>query len=694
MRNFSRSFRLTAIVVMLLLALIASACSTNSHESNSSFSESDDDTADQGYSDLIAIQSARDLADTWMRNWAPHQMGYSWDSGILMMGFVDLYDHTGDQDYRDYAAAWLDHHLNQGITIAYSDHVPPAFVALRLYDLGDHDPRYIELAQRTWEYISKKASRTSEGGLNHMGWVTGNQIWIDTLFMVTPFLIRYGEMFHEPQAFVEAFRQIDVFRKHLRGPNGLFKHSYNDDTGQVKPTQDIYWGRGNGWIFSAMNLLVSHLSAHDPKRMDYLPDIKRQLTAFKALQDSSGRWRTLLNVPDSYLETSVGPLVAYGLALGMQGGWLDDMGLLKSAIQGAMDQIAQDINDDTLLLGTSLGTSPGDAADYVEVLKAENVSYGIGAFLLAVCAAEHLNRPRDIRESTGDSNEFWVEHPASCEGMQGAVDCGLFYMARGSFDRAKDNFSKALEENPEESIANFCESLIDIVRMVIGIVKKIDDLSLGSIDINEFMEYLAQNSLEKSDTFKWRLAAAISDPDFSVYIERFYIAEYGSAGVGPFEADAGEAWLLMALVDLFKAVEPLAELLDEMPGLNGSFAAALINEPEKTLPFLDEHQAFLLAQILGRLIASIDDLTAMINSIMAETDDQSDDLIKQEWLRLEGDFHIPGFFPPTPIKELLQEMGFDPSCWEGKPWPETLLDMLQKFKTLLTNLQKLLGYGV
>ncbi|MDX1695339.1 MAG: glycoside hydrolase family 88 protein, partial [Ketobacteraceae bacterium] len=133
-----------------------------------------------------ALELARNLADTWIETYQPRQNAWSWDAGVLMMGLMDLHEVTGDARYYQYARAWVDYYIENGYFITSSDNSIPGYTALRLYET-ESDPKYLTVADDVWHYISEVAGRTSEGGLNHLGLISGNQIWVDSLFMIGPF---------------------------------------------------------------------------------------------------------------------------------------------------------------------------------------------------------------------------------------------------------------------------------------------------------------------------------------------------------------------------------------------------------------------------------------------------------------------------------------------------------------------------
>ena len=175
-----------------------------------------------------AMSLAQSLADTWLRTYQPQQNAWGWGAGVLMMGMMDLYEATGEQRYYQYSKDWIDYHLENGYFVTSSDASIPGYTALRLYEI-EQDPKYLQVGHEVWQYLSVEARRTSEGGLNHLRIISGNQIWIDSLFMIGPFLVKCAEITGNTVPYEEYALQFSVFRKNLRDQlAGLYRHMYDD----------------------------------------------------------------------------------------------------------------------------------------------------------------------------------------------------------------------------------------------------------------------------------------------------------------------------------------------------------------------------------------------------------------------------------------------------------------------------------
>jgi unsaturated rhamnogalacturonyl hydrolase len=677
---------LLMLTLVLSLGILSCSCGDDDDDDSDNSGNDDDDDADDTTQDHLALNYARELAATWVRAFEPSQNAWSWDAGVLMMGMMaENTNGSLGQEFQDYAKDWIDHYLDTGFHIVSSDTSIPGLACLQLYKQSG-EQKYLDAADKVWTYISEVAGRTSDGGLNHMGWMSGNQIWADTLFMIIPFLLEYAEVTGTSAPYEEIALQMEVFRRHLRDNDvGLYRHRYDDDTGEVLPAEPLYWGRGNGWVFVALVLANNRLPASIKAGMDFdlEADLLQTLESIRSMETVDGRYHTILNRTDTYLETSAALLYAYGVsmdALG-QGIFSDNIDWIDLWMQGAIDQIVVDDAGDTLLLGTSCGTDPGGIEHYNQVLKTENVSYGLGLFLLNAVARMDIEGLSVLQESTGDSEENFLQPPVPCEG----TDCGQFFMGRGNYNAAKDELTAALTTDPDDVRAHFLNALIEVIRLATGLLDQIDTWYIGEANLTDIEAWLIGEGRARALAINEDLSAVQAQTKFSVVLERLLLIEYGGhTAFGQREMDLGEAYLFDALAHL---VVGITNFFDSVPAFPREMPAS-VHELQQNLlkfawPSLSAGQTKGAVEGLEEIVVAIDTLIEGIDSIMAETDDQHDDLIPQNLLKLEGTFGIPGILPETDVMELLTSSGIPQEFLEELVMPADLIDLLNTVRGVL-----------
>lgn len=104
------------------------------------------------------------------------------------------------------------------------------------------------------------------------------------------------------------------------------------------------WARGNSWLTIAIPefLELVDLPENNATRRYLLQVLESQVSALAKCQDDSGLWHTLLDDPQSYLESSATAGFAYGILKAVRKRYIDASyaPVAKKAIQGG-DQTHQ-----------------------------------------------------------------------------------------------------------------------------------------------------------------------------------------------------------------------------------------------------------------------------------------------------------------------------------------------------------------
>lgn len=381
------SRRLAAVCFALALALSSAACSNGGHA---------DSPTNQATLDV-----ARGLADTWIAENAPADVDWSWGEGLLMLGMLELARTTGDARYEDYALDWLHAHQAAGYTIFWSDSCPPGTVASLL--IARRGATELEpIIDDVDAYLFEKAPRISDGGIAHLGFlplVLKQQLWVDSLVMFGEFLLQTGLRTGDPRYLDLMASQYEIFGGHLQDPTlGFWTHSWDDLAKQNHPPLDdqVFWGRGNAWALVAGYDLAAALPGSDPRRDAVLARLARHEPAVRATQDpATGLYWTVLNRPgETYLESAGSAMISYAFARGFEEGFAgaETLEAARRGLVGLQGRVRVEDDGRYVLSGTSVGTNPGPFWYYEIVPTKDNVSYGIGGFVLLSTRLVELER--------------------------------------------------------------------------------------------------------------------------------------------------------------------------------------------------------------------------------------------------------------------------------------------------------------
>ncbi len=109
-------------------------------------------------------------------------------------------------------------------------------------------------------------------------------------------------------------RLLDV-EKHL------LRHLWDVKT--QKPA-GAFWGRGKWLDRSGACRTARMLPKEDPRREEVLAAFVKHMNGLRACADPEGGWHQVLDHAESWLETSATGMLTYGMARGVNEGWLDD----------------------------------------------------------------------------------------------------------------------------------------------------------------------------------------------------------------------------------------------------------------------------------------------------------------------------------------------------------------------------------
>lgn len=306
---------------------------------------------------------------------------WEWPQGVALFSLFKYYQYTGDQTYLDFIRDWFQKMLAEGMPVKNVNTVAPLLTLAHLYELTGKD-EYQEICVKWADWVMGEMPRTEEGGLQHITSHDANeeQLWVDTLFMTVLFLAKLGRILKLEQYIQEAIYQFLLHIKYLSDTaTGLWFHGW-----AFKGRHHFAgapWARGNCWFTAGVVELLEILELGGAERRYLLNALEAQVKKLAELQNVGGMWHTLLDDPDSYLETSATAGFAYGILKGVRLGYLDSQ--YETVGRRAADGVMTNIQKDGTVLNVSYGTAIGMDREHYKQIKCCPTSYGQGlTFLL------------------------------------------------------------------------------------------------------------------------------------------------------------------------------------------------------------------------------------------------------------------------------------------------------------------------
>ncbi len=346
-------------------------------------------------------------AQAWER-WEPSDLSLDWSQTVLTWGFLRADHRFPTGDHGRFATTWIDAALPEFAgddprTFNSSDSMSPASVAASL--MADDPSRdYTPITDAAATYL-EEVPRTSDGALPHWGpehplFGDTLQVWVDSQFMIgMTWLQEYRRSGDD--AWLDAWvEQYELHRALCRDPTDqLYRHAWDDLAGVNIPESAVYWARGNSWVLVSAAEFLRIAPADHPDRDGITALFVAHLDATLATMRDDGRFWTVLNAPfgddaQNYPETSATALIGYSIAAGLRAGVLDatHADALARIDAGVQAQLV-DEDGHLTLLGTSLGTNPGEYANYVNTGTLPDQIVGVGAALMLFSELHGLEDP-------------------------------------------------------------------------------------------------------------------------------------------------------------------------------------------------------------------------------------------------------------------------------------------------------------
>lgn len=331
-----------------------------------------------------------------------------WDyvHGLNMIAFEELYAKTKNQLYIDYVKGYADSTIDsEGKIPSYkfeNYNIDMIIAGHHLFDLyaKTKDAKYLT-ALKTLRLQLEKQPRTSEGGFWHKK-IYPNQMWLDGLYMGSPFYARYNTTFEKGDKLDDVAHQFELIQKHLLDKKtGLLYHGWDESrkmawSNPQTGTSPNFWSRSLGWYAMALVDVLDYFPANHPKRAELISYLNSLSAALVKYQDKSGLWYQVTdqgNRDGNYLEASGSAMFAYAFAKGANKGYLpkEYKTIANKAFDGLVNDLVKVSPEGYVTLTNvcavaGLGGNPfrdGSFEYYVNEKMKDNDPKGTGPFILA-----------------------------------------------------------------------------------------------------------------------------------------------------------------------------------------------------------------------------------------------------------------------------------------------------------------------
>jgi unsaturated rhamnogalacturonyl hydrolase len=361
------------------------------------------------------------MALSVIRRYAPADMRWHYEHGLVLRSIYAAAP-AGEQgeEIRRWVRAMYDTRIGDDGNIASYradefnlDQINPGKTLFDLYAAtgGEKYRKAIEILRDQL----RRHPRTRSGGFWHKQ-IYPAQMWLDGIYMASPFYARYVREFEggSREDFADVIHQCTLIASKARNKaTGLLYHAWDESRTQRWANRETgcsphFWGRALGWYCMALTDIMDFLEDFEEGKAELLALAQRLTGPLLAVQDrESGLWYQVLDQgarEKNYLESSASSMFAYFLFKMLRKGYVSapDADRVKAAALAAHDglinrMLSQDESGELHLGGicsvAGLGGSPyrdGSYAYYVSEKVTADDFKGVGPFILASLEREKL----------------------------------------------------------------------------------------------------------------------------------------------------------------------------------------------------------------------------------------------------------------------------------------------------------------
>jgi unsaturated rhamnogalacturonyl hydrolase len=227
---------------------------------------------------------------------------WAFGEAVALRGLLAAARATDDREPLGFVRALLRTYMARGVGRSPEEHVAPASELLAAHAL-DGDEAWLDAARALASFYL--SAPMGSHGVRYRrpdlpGWQ--RQIWVDSMDGAPPFLARLARVTGEELYASESARELIGYARLLQDErSGLVIHGFEASCG----TNGQHWARGSGWAVMGFVETLAWLPRAAVHREELVQRLAALLNAIAVRQHDSGLWSTVLDRPETPLETTL-----------------------------------------------------------------------------------------------------------------------------------------------------------------------------------------------------------------------------------------------------------------------------------------------------------------------------------------------------------------------------------------------------
>ena len=334
-------------------------------------------------------EKVKKLADYITSTWDP-KMKWMWGEALLGYALDEFDKENNTEDYTDFLKKYCDYWVKEDPSVDQSDTAAPGLITYAMYKRCK-DESYKKLTEKVLNYI-RYEPRLYLDCLNHLGSSKKSKlypksIWIDSVMMFSVFTSLYGKEQNDEELINFAARQPKQYAEMMFDKKtNLWAHSYWTKQKKPYPGNNIFWGRGNGWVICGFPMILDNIGYDHKESSEIIEIYKKTSEALLECMNEDYTFNTLLK-HKSYRELSATALIAAGWLHSVRQGYLDEKFIVPAvkAFEACVNAIEDSAHGVYMpeISGPTIPLPILPKFGYKAVPLGKNWSYGIAAIIFA-----------------------------------------------------------------------------------------------------------------------------------------------------------------------------------------------------------------------------------------------------------------------------------------------------------------------
>jgi unsaturated rhamnogalacturonyl hydrolase len=197
--------------------------------------------------------------------------------------------------------------------------------------------------QRAYDLLIRAADYVQARGAGEAPTSADPDFRVEDMFNISAILGRAFRLSGD-QRYLEVMKKF-LLESNIQQGNGLFWHCRS---------APYFWGRGNGFAALGFAEALTYLPQDDPQRDTLVGMHLKHLEALREIQQPSGMYWQMLDVPGSYQEFTSTCMIGYSMVRGLRRGWLDPS--YRDSVELAWQGVSERIDDEGNLVDACIST--------------------------------------------------------------------------------------------------------------------------------------------------------------------------------------------------------------------------------------------------------------------------------------------------------------------------------------------------